>query len=106
MKADFKVRPCIKPIILILAVILSFCSACADRGGKIPEVPPDGNGGGNSETVAPVPDSISEIPQSYYSVADEQGTLAELWYDTFESFSYGTADTPLKKRAIVYLPYG
>lgn len=32
--------------------------------------------------------------------------LVELYYDTYESFSYADQSRPLEKRAIIYLPYG
>ena len=103
---------------MIMAVILSLCALAACSNGNaggngtggnptLPEIPSGGNGGGNgNQVVTPVPDVISEIPSEYYSAANEQGTLAELYYDTYESFSYGTTNVPLRKRAIVYLPYG
>lgn len=53
-----------------------------------------------------VPDEIKEIPQDYYSSATEQGTLEELYYDTYESMTYNEKSQTLNKRAIVYLPYG
>lgn len=53
-----------------------------------------------------IPDELAEIPDSYYSVSTEPGTLVELTYDTFESMSYEQKTRPLQKRAIVYLPYG
>ena len=39
-------------------------------------------------------------------MADQQGTLVELYYNTYESMTYTQKSTPLQKRAIVYLPYG
>ena len=54
----------------------------------------------------PAPDSIDNIPQGYYTPADEQGTLQELYYDTYESMTYNEKTQVLNKRAIVYLPYG
>ena len=97
-----------KRIGFVLAGFLSLCALTACNrgnagGGDIPQIPSGGNG---NEIVATIPDRISEIPQSYFSAADERGTLVELRYDTYESFSYGTTNTPLDKRAIVYLPYG
>lgn len=53
-----------------------------------------------------VPEELSEIPDEYFSLADQQGTLVELYYDTYESMTYAQKSTPLQKRAIVYLPYG
>lgn len=53
-----------------------------------------------------IPDEISAVPDSYFSESEEPGTLADLDYDTWESFSYDDKTTPLTKHAIVYLPYG
>ena len=53
-----------------------------------------------------IPGEIKEIPQSYYTSADKQGTLEELYYDTYESMTYEEKSQILNKRAIVYLPYG
>ena len=66
-----------------------------------PTLPNDG------DTIEPViPDALIEIPSEYFSAADEQGTLVELTYDTWESQTYEQKTTKLTKRAIVYLPYG
>ncbi|MBO5128059.1 MAG: esterase [Clostridia bacterium] len=66
-----------------------------------PTLPNDGN------AIEPVlPDALMEIPSEYFSAADEQGTLVELIYDTWESKTYEQKNTKLTKRAIVYLPYG
>lgn len=66
-----------------------------------PTLPNDG------DAIEPViPDALMEIPSEYFSAADEQGTLVELTYDTWESQTYEQKTTKLTKRAIVYLPYG
>lgn len=52
-----------------------------------------------------VPSEIKEISQNYYAVAEKQGTLEELYYDTYESMTYDEKSQELQKRAIVYLPY-
>ena len=61
---------------------------------------------GESITQAVLPDKLAEIPQEYFSEADQQGTLVELEYDTYESMAYEEQEQVLHKRAIVYLPYG
>lgn len=61
---------------------------------------------GESITQAVLPDKLAEIPQEYFSEADQQGTLVELEYDTYESMTYEKQEQVLHKRAIVYLPYG
>lgn len=53
-----------------------------------------------------IPSEIKEIPEGYYSKANEQGTLVEFKYNTYENFSYEEHSKKLEKRAIVYLPYG
>lgn len=53
-----------------------------------------------------IPEELAEIPDQYYATADQQGTLVEIYYDTYESMTYAQKTTPLQKRAIVYLPYG
>ena len=60
---------------------------------------------GESITKAVLPDKLAEIPQEYFSEADQQGTLVELEYDTYESMTYEEQEQVLHKRAIVYLPY-
>lgn len=47
----------------------------------------------------PVPDKINEIPQGYYTTADEQGKLEELYYDTYESMTYDEKNQILNKRS-------
>ena len=53
-----------------------------------------------------VPKMIEEIPDEYFKASEQPGTLIDLYYDTYESFSYDRKTKPLKKHAIVYLPYG
>ena len=59
----------------------------------------------NEEMLIRVPDEIMEIPSDYYNTAEEQGKLEELYYETYESFSYEEKTQPLTKRAVVYVPY-
>lgn len=72
------------------------------QGGSISDLP---SGSGNP-SAAVIPDELAEIPDEYKEIAKHQGTLTELFYDTYESFSYGVTNEPIRKRAIVYLPYG
>lgn len=58
-----------------------------------------------SDTERPVPQELKNIPQEYYQAADQQGTLVELTYNTYESKTYEQKSKKLTKRAIVYLPY-
>ena len=59
-----------------------------------------------SGTEHSVPQELKIIPEEYYQPADQQGTLTDLYYDTYESFSYHEKSEPLQKHAVVYLPYG
>ena len=56
----------------------------------------------NSENTS----EIKEILQSYYQTAENQGKLEEFYYDTYESRTYEQKTKKLRKRAIVYTPYG
>lgn len=53
-----------------------------------------------------LPAELAEIPSDYFVKADNQGTLVDLYYDTYESFTYEQQKKTLHKRAVVYLPYG
>ena len=100
-----------KLFLCFLAVIMGGLLALAgcapsDTGGT-EQTPGSGNGNQTSGSFSGIiPQELAEIPSSYYNEADEQGTLVELYYDTYESFSYEEQSQPLNKRAIVYLPYG
>lgn len=99
-----------KTMVAIFAMILSLCMwvGCTNnqnpnnQGGNIPDLP---SGGGNA-SMAIIPEELVEIPSGYNAPAEEQGTLVDIKYDTYESFSYAEQSQPLEKRAIVYLPYG
>ena len=52
------------------------------------------------------PDKLVPIPDSYLTEAKQQGTLQDLYYNTYESFSYDEKSQRLQKHAVVYLPYG
>ncbi|MGZ0085179.1 alpha/beta hydrolase-fold protein [Caldibacillus thermoamylovorans] len=53
-----------------------------------------------------IPKEIEKIPDEYFKVSKQPGTLTDLYYHTYESFSYDEKSKPLKKHAVVYLPYG
>ena len=58
-------------------------------------------------TAPPVfPQELETIPAAYNAPATQQGTLVELYYDTYESRTYAQKTRQLRKRAIVYLPHG
>lgn len=62
----------------------------------------------NEETVAKaaLPQELAQIPEEYFEESEHPGTLVELEYDTYESMTYEEREQTLRKRAIVYLPYG
>jgi hypothetical protein len=65
--------------------------------------------GAPADAVRPevaVPQDIQRIPDGYFDTSLQPGTLQELTYQTYESFSYRQKSRTLEKRAIVYLPYG
>ena len=53
-----------------------------------------------------VPKEIESIPGRYFDKSDKSGTLTDLYYRTYESFSYHERSQPIRKHAVVYLPYG
>ncbi len=61
---------------------------------------------GDAANSLSIPQELMTIPQEFWSPAEQQGTLTELNYDTYESMTYEQQTQPLTKRAIVYLPYG
>lgn len=67
-----------------------------------PSRPPSGAATG----AHAVPRDLASIPESYWSPAEQQGTLVQLDYETYESMTYEQQTQRLTKRAIVYLPYG
>lgn len=52
------------------------------------------------------PKELVEIPEDYDSDATRQGTLSDLYYETYESKTYNRKNKTLTKHAVVYLPYG
>lgn len=57
-------------------------------------------------SIVELPDKLAQIPSGYFTKAMEQGSLQNLQYETYESFSYEQHSQKLNKRAVVYLPYG
>ncbi|MCM1183048.1 MAG: alpha/beta hydrolase-fold protein [Roseburia sp.] len=58
------------------------------------------------ENLSRIPELPLQIPAGYGSPASEQGTLEQLDYTTYESFTYEEKTKLLTKTAYVYLPYG
>lgn len=52
------------------------------------------------------PGNISPIPEGYKTEATKQGSLEEVCYDTYDSLNYGVGEKTLRKKALIYLPYG
>ena len=59
-----------------------------------------------SRSTNAFPSELASIPSEYFSKAGQEGTLVNLYYDTYESFTYEQQEKTLQKRAVVYLPYG
>lgn len=100
---------------VIAITLLAMLSAC---GNKSPEQSntEGGNPSGVTESVPissenanmnteNIPQELQPIPADYDSPAEQQGSLVELMYDTFESTTYEQKTQAIQKRAIVYLPY-
>lgn len=103
-------------IALLISVLLVGCTgnSSGQLGENASENPTDSppqsgsleNPTRSGEYSTLIPQEISEIPENYFSPASEQGTLVDLDYDTYESFSYDEKSETLKKHAVVYLPAG
>ena len=100
-------------ICLILSVLTIF-SACASNGNgsggnsgetpSVPEIPSVTPGEPNLDQTK-FPAELTEIPTEYFRPAERQGKLRDLYYDTYESFSYESKMQTIEKHAVVYLPY-
>ncbi len=64
------------------------------------------NAGDDGMQINRLPEEIIEIPDEYYNSMDGGGTLENLYYTTYESFTYEEQSQVLEKRAVVYLPAG
>ena len=104
-------------ILLSLILLLASCGQAAEPGTDtdLPsdDLPPESDVTTDSlespaatDSQVAVPEAIQEIPDGYFEAATEQGTLENLYYDTWESFSYEEKTQPLQKHAVIYLPYG
>lgn len=101
-------------VILISLLLLSGCTQKKPDAGSIdetvnlPEQTERGTEMSDNEIITgrKLPEELELIPQNYFVESEHPGTLVELAYDTFESMSYEQKTKALKKRAIVYLPYG
>ena len=94
---------------LSLVFLLGSLCACTNQAGidnssrQTPDLSAE-----NTANVheAVIPEELSEIPEAYFSPTENPGTLVDLNYDTYESFSYEQKSQPLEKHAVIYLPSG
>lgn len=89
--------------VLLMSALMSGCGNAA--GEEQPPRAQDSSGIPAQGSVR-VPEEIGEIPAGYFDEAEQAGELVDLYYDTWESFTYEEKKTPLQKHAVVYLPYG
>ncbi|MDO4619443.1 MAG: alpha/beta hydrolase-fold protein, partial [Lachnospiraceae bacterium] len=61
---------------------------------------------GQKDGINRLPKELADIPAEYYKEMEDGGTLVNLNYKTYESFSYDKKSEELEKRAVVYLPAG
>lgn len=80
----------------LVSVALCILAQCAAHGASADEFRPN----------VVIPRDIQKIPDGHFAPSPQPGTLQELTYQTYESFSYRQKSRTLQKRAIVYLPYG
>ena len=103
-------------MLIALSLILSACASLPPDTSASGEVSETESGSLEAEnnsmpsnadnTINRFPTSLAAIPDSYFSEAEQQGTLQDFYYDTYESFSYDEKSQKLQKHAVVYLPYG
>lgn len=111
-----KKRIAILTMFIVVSPILSACASSVpntsssgeDTGTENGSLPTENSSkpSDTDETVNQFPDKLVPIPDSYLREAEQQGTLQDLYYDTYESFSYDENSQKLRKHAVVYLPYG
>lgn len=96
-------------MLIVVSLVLSACSSSilktSDKNNDIQSehrsIPLE-----TDETANRFPDKLVPIPDSYLTEAKQQGTLQDLYYNTYESFFYDEKSQKLQKHAVVYLPYG
>lgn len=108
--------------ILLMAVVISIsCTACSGQKEQTDSATEKNETIGREAAVAEqgeytkvdeklnslqIPEELMQIPEDYFSSAEEQGALERLTYKTYESMSYQSQEKQLEKTAYVYLPYG
>ena len=96
----------LKGIAMIMCLIPTMV-VCTPNTDDTPPWTPDNNTDGRGQNIiTDTPKELEVIPSGYYSAANKRGTLVELYYDTYESMTYAQKTMTLRKRAIVYIPYG
>lgn len=100
-----KTNAAIAAALFAAALLMAACTPAASARGE--EKADGGTEAGHEEKSAEhFPEQLAEIPEGYWEEAEQQGTLQDLYYDTYEAFSYEEKGQTLRKHAIVYLPYG
>lgn len=79
----------------------------SETEGRADHVPGHGDVSDRNEKMesAQIPDELEQIPEDYFTPAEEQGTVERLTYQTYESMGYESRKKQLTKTAYVYLPY-
>ena len=108
-------------LLLILAVLCTLAACGSEQEAAPPAVPPDSaeqtikeaDAQAEESTMEPftknardIPEELEVISAEYRKPATQEGTLARLDYETWESFSYEQHSQELTKTAWVYLPHG
>jgi acetyl esterase/lipase len=90
---------------LALCIVLYF-AACGSSAETPKGAAKEEKGSPGAVQKVLIPKEIGSIPGQYFNGSNQPGTLTELYYHTYESFSYSEKSKPLQKHAVVYLPYG
>lgn len=105
MKKCIVIATMLNVVSLVLSACSSFIPKTSDKSNDIQSkhssIPLE-----IDKTANRFPDKLVPIPDNYLTEAKQQGTLQDLYYDTYESFSYKEKSQKLQKHAVVYLPYG
>ncbi|WKV08483.1 alpha/beta hydrolase-fold protein [Thermoanaerobacterium sp. CMT5567-10] len=98
-------------LVMLMVLLLAACSITKKSLGEVATEntvitkTQDKNAQKTKQNVM-IPKVIEKIPDGYFKASEQPGTLTNLYYETYESFSYDKKSRPLKKHAVVYLPYG
>lgn len=94
--------------LFLLSLLMIMLTACSTGNNQSDNSFNDNdNNNEQDETISNViPDELLDIPSDFYQESNEKGVLEEVYYSTYESFSYEEKTESLDKRAIVYIPYG